>query len=152
MMSAKNGGLHTPSSPYQPKSEIGLYPSPTCHKNLKMANPPPPLLRNHILLQKNFLSNKVHFFERNLWFRNNFNTCKAINKKKKKSWDKTWVKTYHAQWWSVNIWPILHVYSDLVIRIRKYLTPPPPLVRKNQKLPTPFPDMQFVTDARLLSV
>ena len=41
---------------------------------------------------------------------------------------------------TVHILPILHVNSDLVRKVRICVTPPPPLVRKNQKLSNlPYP-------------
>ena len=48
---------------------------------------------------------------------------------------------------------ILHVYSDIVIRIRKCQTPPAPRVRKNQQMshPPPLPFCKKKSEISLLS-
>ena len=65
--------------------------------------------------------------------------------------DLKWGQICHNQRKLVTILPILHVYLDLVRKVRKLLTTPSPLVRKNQEWAPPYKDFLFIAQS-LVSV
>ena len=62
MMSAKNVRVQTPPQPFSQRSEIYLPTLPLVIQNLKLANAPSPLERNHIVLCMHM---KVFYTSRN---------------------------------------------------------------------------------------
>ena len=73
-MSAKKGGIQTTLPPVSQHQKLAYPLSPLVGKNQNQANPPSPLVRNHILALSNFLSN-IHLSGRKCEFGNNLGMC-----------------------------------------------------------------------------